>query len=43
MVDSLNITKLDILDQLKEIKVGVAYHVDGKKLDAFPGKLTLES
>jgi adenylosuccinate synthase len=27
---SLNLTKLDILDDLEEIKVGVSYKLDGK-------------
>ncbi len=36
---SVMITKLDVLDQLKEIKIGVSYLLDGKKLDAFPSDL----
>ncbi|KAI9206665.1 putative ADE12-adenylosuccinate synthetase [Polychytrium aggregatum] len=40
---TLNITKLDVLDQLPEIKVAVAYHYEGKKLDSFPADLTLLS
>lgn len=36
---SLNLTKLDILDDLKEIKVAVAYKLNGKKLDSFPASL----
>ena len=36
--DSLNLTKLDILDQLPEIKVGVKYKIDGKELAGFPGE-----
>lgn len=32
------LTKLDILDTLPEIKVGVAYKVDGKPLPSFPGR-----
>ncbi|KAL4248879.1 Adenylosuccinate synthetase 1 [Abortiporus biennis] len=39
--DSLNLTKLDILDQLEEIKVGVKYLVDGKELEGFPADLNL--
>jgi adenylosuccinate synthase len=35
--DSLNITKLDVLDELPEIKVGIKYLVDGKELPGFPG------
>lgn len=33
-----NLTKLDILDGLKEIEVCVGYEVDGVKLESFPGK-----
>lgn len=38
---SINITKLDILDQLEEIKVGIAYKVDGKPLPSFPADLSI--
>lgn len=38
---SLNLTKLDVLDGFKEIKVGVKYLVDGKELDGFPADLDL--
>ncbi|KAF9926787.1 hypothetical protein FBU30_003698 [Linnemannia zychae] len=38
---SLNITKLDVLDQLDEIKIGVAYKIDGKVLEGFPANLSL--
>ncbi|CED82215.1 adenylosuccinate synthetase [Phaffia rhodozyma] len=37
--DTLNLTKLDVLDGLDEIKIGVAYEVDGKELDGFPADL----
>lgn len=36
---SLNITKLDVLDNFKEIEVGIAYKLDGKILDSFPEDL----
>ena len=36
--DSFNLTKLDVLDKLSEIKVGVKYMVDGKEISGFPGK-----
>lgn len=36
---SLNITKLDVLDTFKEIKVAVAYSYKGKKLTHFPEDL----
>ena len=35
--DSLNLTKLDILDDFKEIKVATKYILDGKELSGFPG------
>jgi adenylosuccinate synthase len=41
--DKLNLTKLDVLDQLSEIKIGVKYLVDGKELSAFPADLELLS
>lgn len=37
--NSLNITKLDILDDLKEIKVGVEYTLNGRTLTSLPGSL----
>ncbi len=36
-LDCLAITKLDVLDQLDEIKVCIAYELDGKSCDHFPG------
>lgn len=36
---SLNLTKLDILDGLKELKIAVAYKVDGVELESFPADL----
>jgi adenylosuccinate synthase len=36
---SLNLTKLDILDNLKEVKVAIAYLQDGKELTSFPADL----
>lgn len=35
--DVMNLTKLDILDELAEIKIGVKYLVDGKVIPGFPG------
>jgi adenylosuccinate synthase len=35
-MDCLAITKLDVLDELEEIKVCVAYEVDGQKTENFP-------
>ncbi|RGB30681.1 adenylosuccinate synthase [Rhizophagus diaphanus] len=40
---SLNLTKLDVLDNLPEIKIATAYLLDGKPLESFPADLeTLE-
>lgn len=36
---SIALTKLDILDVLDEIKVGVAYKINGKRIPYFPGKM----
>jgi adenylosuccinate synthase len=36
---SINITKLDVLDGFKEIKVGIAYKLNGKTLTSFPEDL----
>lgn len=36
---SLNITKLDVLDTFKDIKVGVSYSLNGHKLNSFPEDL----
>eukprot|EP00026_Physarum_polycephalum_P006089 Phypoly_transcript_06130.p1 GENE.Phypoly_transcript_06130~~Phypoly_transcript_06130.p1 ORF type:complete len:476 (+),score=42.92 Phypoly_transcript_06130:317-1744(+) len=35
----LNLTKLDVLSKLKELKIGVAYIHNGKALDSFPSNL----
>ena len=37
--DSINLTKLDVLDMLPEIRVGVRYSVDGEILAGFPANL----
>lgn len=36
---SIALTKLDILDVLDEIKVGVAYKLNGKRIPHFPGNI----
>ena len=38
---SLNLTKLDVLDSMDEVKIGVSYKLNGKKLDSFPADLTV--
>ena len=35
-IDGIALTKLDVLDELEEIKMCVAYSVDGKKMDYLP-------
>lgn len=35
-IDCLAITKLDVLDELEEIKVCVAYEIDGQRCEDFP-------
>ncbi|EPX73107.1 adenylosuccinate synthetase Ade2 [Schizosaccharomyces octosporus yFS286] len=37
---SLNLTKLDILDAFPEVKVAVAYIIDGKRYETFPADLS---
>ena len=37
----LNLTKLDVLDGLKEIKVATAYTVNGQDLETFPADLDI--
>ncbi|THH12554.1 hypothetical protein EW146_g7589 [Bondarzewia mesenterica] len=39
--DTFNLTKLDVLDDLSEIKVAVKYLVDGKELHGFPADLDI--
>ncbi|MBI1300055.1 MAG: adenylosuccinate synthase [Alphaproteobacteria bacterium] len=35
-IDSLALTKIDVLDQMPEIRVVTGYKLDGKKIDFFP-------
>lgn len=37
---SICLTKLDILDTMSEIKVAIAYELNGKTLDYFPGSIS---
>ena len=41
--DSLNLTKLDVLDDLAEIKIATKYLYEGKALEGFPGKLSFRT
>jgi len=36
---SINLTKLDVLDTFKTIKVGMHYEIDGKMIDYMPSTL----
>jgi len=40
-IDSLAVTKLDVLDSLEEIKLCVAYKHNGKELTTFPAEMQL--
>ena len=35
-MDGIALTKLDVLDTFKEIKICMGYKLDGKKIDYFP-------
>ena len=35
-IDGIALTKLDVLDGMKEIKVCVGYELDGKRIERFP-------
>ena len=35
-IDGIAFTKLDVLDGLESIKIAVAYHLDGRRIDYFP-------
>ena len=36
--DCLNLTKLDVLDNIPEIKIATKYLIDDKELPGFPGR-----
>ena len=38
-IDGIALTKLDVLDKLDEIKMCIAYEIDGKKIDYFPASV----
>ncbi|KAK1254818.1 hypothetical protein MKX08_008813 [Trichoderma sp. CBMAI-0020] len=40
---SLNLTKLDVLDTFKTIKIAIAYTIDGEELDSYPADLNILS
>ncbi|MDF2690945.1 MAG: adenylosuccinate synthetase [Gammaproteobacteria bacterium] len=40
-ISSLCITKLDVLDELEEIKICIAYQLDGNKIDYLPADISL--
>ena len=35
-IDGIALTKLDVLDELEEIKICIAYDLEGKKIDYLP-------
>lgn len=37
--DSFNLTKIDVMDHLDEVKIGVQYRIGGKKIDYMPSTL----
>jgi len=37
--DSYNLTKIDVLDNLDEIKIGVNYKINRKKIEHMPSTL----
>ncbi|CVK93352.1 Adenylosuccinate synthetase [Fusarium mangiferae] len=39
--DSLNLTKLDVLDTFETIKIAIAYKIDGEELDSYPADLDI--
>jgi adenylosuccinate synthase len=42
-IDGIALTKLDVLDGFKEIKVCVGYMVDGERMDSFPASASLQA
>jgi adenylosuccinate synthase len=36
---SINLTKIDILDEISELKIGVGYQLDGKLIETIPASL----
>lgn len=38
-IQSINLTKLDVLSAVNEIKLGVSYSIDGKKIETIPARL----
>ncbi|KAM0086817.1 Adenylosuccinate synthase [Fusarium odoratissimum] len=39
--DSLNLTKIDVLDTFETIKIAIAYKIDGEELDSYPADLEI--
>ena len=40
-IDGIALTKLDVLDELDEIKMCVQYELDGKKIDYLPAAVKI--
>ena len=39
-IDGIALTKLDVLDELDQIKICVAYEINGKEIDYLPAAVT---
>lgn len=39
--DSINLTKLDVLDTFETIKIAIAYKVNGEELESYPADLSI--
>ncbi len=39
-INGIALTKLDVLDELKEIKMCIGYNIDNKKIDHFPSSIS---
>ncbi len=42
-MDEIVLTKIDVLDQIETVKIGVAYRIDGKELSVFPSYLNADT
>ena len=42
-MDGIALTKLDVLDSFKEIKICIGYKIKGKKIDYFPCSESMQS
>jgi len=42
-IDGIALTKLDVLDGLRELKIAVGYEIDGRTIDALPSERNLQA